>query len=168
MLGAICRGRDNFWQMDQPRGLALISQGLRKCFVRQLPYDPQAFLFKSILQCLLNVSKWQLLNFFFFLKWRIEPFFFEACALKVHVTWFPWITTLCTYSLLPESTDFGTFLMVQWLGFHTSTSGGTGSIPGWGTKTPQVAWCEQKKRKREWTDFDSWWSTYLSSKYSSN
>ena len=24
--------------------------------------------------------------------------------------------------------------MVQWLGFHASTAGGMGSIPGWGTK----------------------------------
>ena len=26
------------------------------------------------------------------------------------------------------------YLVVQWLGFHTSTAGLTDSIPGWGTK----------------------------------
>ena len=77
---------------------------------------------------------------FFFLKWRIDPFFFKACALKVLVTRFPWIAILCTYSLLPESTDLGTFLMVQWLGFHTSTAGGAGSIPGPGTKISHAKW----------------------------
>ena len=154
MPGAICKGGDNFWYMGQSGGPALTSRVLRKyylilhpCFVRQLPYDPQACLFKSILQCFLDVSRWQLPNFFFFMKWRIGPFFFEACALQVHVTWFPWIATICTYSLLPESTDFGTYLMVQWLGFHTSTSGGTGSIPGWGTKTPKLLGVDKRKEK---------------------
>ena len=32
----------------------------------------------------------------------------------------------------------GTSLAVQWLGLRTSTAGGTGSIPGRGTKTPQA------------------------------
>ena len=32
----------------------------------------------------------------------------------------------------------GTSLAVQWLGFCASTSGGPGSIPGLGTKTPQA------------------------------
>ena len=35
---------------------------------------------------------------------------------------------------------WGNSLAVQWLGLHTSTAGGTGSIPGWGTKIPQAAW----------------------------
>ena len=34
---------------------------------------------------------------------------------------------------------------VQWLGLHASTAGGTGSIPGWGTKVPHAAWHGQKK-----------------------
>ena len=29
--------------------------------------------------------------------------------------------------------------MVQWLGLSASTEGGTGSIPGWGTKISHVA-----------------------------
>ena len=29
---------------------------------------------------------------------------------------------------------FGNSLALQWLGLHASTAGGTGSIPGWGTK----------------------------------
>ena len=32
-----------------------------------------------------------------------------------------------------------TSLVVQWLRLCTSTAGGMGSIPGWGTKIPQAA-----------------------------
>ena len=38
----------------------------------------------------------------------------------------------------------GTFLAVQWLGLHASTAGSPGSIPGRGTKIPQVAWAKKK------------------------
>ena len=37
--------------------------------------------------------------------------------------------------------------MVQWLGPCALTKG-PGSIPGQRTKIPQVAWCVQKKKKR--------------------
>ena len=40
----------------------------------------------------------------------------------------------------------GNFLEVQWLGLHTSTAGG--SIPGRGTKIPQAALCDQRKKKK--------------------
>ena len=36
------------------------------------------------------------------------------------------------------------FLMVLGLGLHTSTAGGTGSIPGWRTKIPQASQYGQK------------------------
>ena len=41
---------------------------------------------------------------------------------------------------------FGTSLAVQWLRVHASTVGGTGSIPGWGTKIPHAAGHSQKKK----------------------
>ena len=41
----------------------------------------------------------------------------------------------------------GNSLVVQWLGLRASTAGGTGSIPGWGNKILQAAWCSQKKKK---------------------
>ena len=41
----------------------------------------------------------------------------------------------------------GTSLAVQWLRLHTSTAGGTVSIPGQGTKIPHAALCGQKKKK---------------------
>ena len=37
--------------------------------------------------------------------------------------------------------------MVQWLGLRASTAGGTGSIPGQGTKILQATWRGQKKKK---------------------
>ena len=37
-------------------------------------------------------------------------------------------------------------LVVQRLRLHASTVGGTGSIPGWGTKILHAAWCSQKKK----------------------
>ena len=42
----------------------------------------------------------------------------------------------------------GTSLAVQWLGLRASTAGGTGSIPGQGTKIPHAVWCSQKKKHR--------------------
>ena len=35
----------------------------------------------------------------------------------------------------------------QWLRLGASTAGGTGSIPGRGTKIPQAARCGQRKKK---------------------
>ena len=35
----------------------------------------------------------------------------------------------------------------QWLGHHTSTTGGTSLIPGQGTKILQATWCDQTKKK---------------------
>ena len=40
-----------------------------------------------------------------------------------------------------------TSLVVQWLRLGTSTAGGTGSIPGRGTKIPHASQCSQKKEK---------------------
>ena len=37
--------------------------------------------------------------------------------------------------------------MVQWLGLRASTAGGMGSIPGWGTKTPQAVQLYRKRKK---------------------
>ena len=34
----------------------------------------------------------------------------------------------------------------QWLGLRASSAGGTGLIPGRGTKIPYAAWCDQKKK----------------------
>ena len=45
--------------------------------------------------------------------------------------------------------------MAQWLELHTSTAGGTGSIPGQGTKIQQH---DQKKKKVLWVIFKSEWS----------
>ena len=38
----------------------------------------------------------------------------------------------------------GTSLSVQWLRHHATNARGTGSIPGWGLKTPHAAQCSQK------------------------
>ena len=40
-----------------------------------------------------------------------------------------------------------TSLAVQWLRLHATTAGGTGSIPGQGTKIPHATWQGQKKKK---------------------
>ena len=45
--------------------------------------------------------------------------------------------------------DAGNSLGVQWLGFQASTAGGTGSIPGQGTKIPPAARCAQKTNKQQ-------------------
>ena len=38
----------------------------------------------------------------------------------------------------------GDSLVIQWLGLFTDKDGS--SVPDWGTKIPQAAWCSQKKR----------------------
>ena len=42
--------------------------------------------------------------------------------------------------------DCGNSLVVQWLGLHTLTAEGLGSISGQASKFPQVAQCEKKKK----------------------
>ena len=37
-------------------------------------------------------------------------------------------------------------LVVQWLGFHASTAGSTGWIPGQGTKILSAVWCGPKTK----------------------
>ena len=44
---------------------------------------------------------------------------------------------------------WGNSLAVQSFGLHTSTAGGTGSIPVWGTKILQASWHGQKKNKNK-------------------
>ena len=39
----------------------------------------------------------------------------------------------------------GTSLVVEWLRCHTSTAGGMGLIPSWGTKIPHVVQSGQKR-----------------------
>ena len=42
-----------------------------------------------------------------------------------------------------------TSLVAQWLRLHTSHAGGTGSIPGQGSKIPHAVWCKKKKKNTE-------------------
>ena len=42
--------------------------------------------------------------------------------------------------VLKQPQWLGTSLAVQWLGLLASTTGGTGSIPGGGTKIPHAVW----------------------------
>ena len=43
----------------------------------------------------------------------------------------------------------GTSLVVQWLRFHASTAGGTGSILDWGTKTRKLHGQKKKKNPKQ-------------------
>ena len=45
----------------------------------------------------------------------------------------------------------GTCQVVQWLRLHASTDRGSGSIPGWGTKFPQI-----KKNYSKWVNMKDW------------
>ena len=45
---------------------------------------------------------------------------------------------------MPSRLCDGTFLLVQWLRLGISNAGGTGSIPGWGTKIPHTMQQGQK------------------------
>ena len=47
-----------------------------------------------------------------------------------------------------RETGRGNSLEVQWLGLRASTAGGTGLVPGWGTKIPPVTWLGKQTKKR--------------------
>ena len=44
-----------------------------------------------------------------------------------------------------KNTGIGTSLVVQWLRLRAPTAGGTGSMPGWGTKVSHVVRPKQNK-----------------------
>ena len=50
-------------------------------------------------------------------------------------------------SALKKEARVGTSLVVQWLRRRTPSAGGTGSIPGRGTKIPRAAWRGRKNQK---------------------
>ena len=50
---------------------------------------------------------------------------------------------------LPNYSNNGNSLEVQWLGLWALTAGGLGSIPGRGTKIPQAAQCGQKQQQQQ-------------------
>ena len=55
-----------------------------------------------------------------------------------------------------KSNSQGTSLAVQWLRLGASTAGGTGSIPGHGTKIPHATLCSQKKKKKSNSQISTW------------
>ena len=75
------------------------------------------------------------------------PFAFWRSLLDLlHDAW----NTVCfkTYYMYIWQQTPGTSLAVQWLGHCTSTAGGMGLIPGWGTKILHATWCDQKIGKK--------------------
>ena len=48
---------------------------------------------------------------------------------------------------VPSSAEGAKSLAIQWLGLHTFTAKGLGSVPGQGTKIPQAAQPKKKERK---------------------
>ena len=78
------------------------------------------------------------------------------------------ITIINIYNRAPKYmkqklTGMETSLVVQWLGLCTFTAVSLGSIPGQGTKIPQVVWrgpknktnkqTNKKQKKKGWRDF---------------
>ena len=66
----------------------------------------------------------------------------QICFMKTE--WFPHKAFFQLKSVTKMS---WTFLVVQWLRLHISTSRGTGSIPGQGTKIPHTAQRGKRKKK---------------------
>ena len=65
------------------------------------------------------------------------------------LSWTGWLKDRNIFSHRSESSkskNQGTSLAVQWLGLCASTAGGTGSIPGQGTKILQASQCGQNKQ----------------------
>ena len=53
------------------------------------------------------------------------------------------------YFIHPLKQNAVNSLVVRWLGSHASAAGGTGSIPGQGTRILQVEWWGKKKTKQD-------------------
>ena len=51
--------------------------------------------------------------------------------------------------MFENACSLGNSLAVQWLGFCTSTAGGTGLIPSRGTKILHAMQCDQKEKKEK-------------------
>ena len=62
--------------------------------------------------------------------------------------------TQCNYKMI-----LGTSLVAHWLGLWASSAGGTGSIPGRGTKILYAGWCGQKNNKKRF--YHSIFTKYL-------
>ena len=54
-----------------------------------------------------------------------------------------------TLGFLSKNQEVQTSLVVKWLRLIPSTAGGSGSIPGQGTKISHMAWHKQNKQNRE-------------------
>ena len=65
-----------------------------------------------------------------------------------------YIYTVEHYSIT-KTKEIRNSLAVQWLGFCTSTAGGRGSIPGWGTKFLHA--CGAVSTKKETTPLATTW-----------
>ena len=57
---------------------------------------------------------------------------------------------VCVARQALKCVGYGNSLEVQWLGLSASTAGGTGSIPGWGTKIPKARRGGQRKKGSVW------------------
>ena len=55
-----------------------------------------------------------------------------------------------------QKTQYGNSLALQWVGLHTSTAEGPGSIPDWGTKIPQAKPCSMVKTKTNQNNPTRW------------
>ena len=71
-------------------------------------------------------------------KWIIE--YIDYILLSMYIL---------TIMLKKKKKIHGTSLAVQWLRLCAPNAGGTGSIPGRGTKIPHAAWCSQNKNNIE-------------------
>ena len=58
-----------------------------------------------------------------------------------------YVNTSQCWLLAIKINKLGNFLVIQRLGLCASSAGGTGSIPGWGTKILQTVQGRQKKKK---------------------
>ena len=78
----------------------------------------------------------------------------------------PATTNLFSISIILSFQEcyIGNSLVAQWLGLRTSPAGGLDLIPGWGTKIPQAARCNQKKKGmlHKWNHMVTFWDWLLS------
>ena len=69
--------------------------------------------------------------------------------------WRHWSGWRATQEFIKTEVVHGTSLAVQWLRLNIPNAGGTGLIPGGGTKIPHAERCGQKKKKKDHNHWDS-------------
>ena len=99
--------------------------------------------------CVINGIIYKLGSAYLCLWWKVQSVFKKGAGAHL-ISLISWcvVWLFSPFFFASKHMLCGNSLAVQWLGLHTFTIEGVGSISGWGTKVPQSAWHGQIKKSR--------------------